>query len=212
MYGRNMQESKGSKRRKRFITIRPGAIVVLSFCLSLSSCKPNIKQLFVTAQRNFDQGEFKKAIGVYDQILQRDSLNQLAFFDRGRCNYFLGRDNDAIADYNKVISLQDTTDGQVEFRLNRDLPSTPEKERYKVSYEEALFLRAVTEYEIDSAKRAFRDFQNCLRIGYEKPACTRYLGCIYIAFNKKDKGCSLLKEAILMGDTTSYSLLHTLCY
>lgn len=191
--------------------------IKLLFCLgflsiSLLSCKPGIDQLFTEAKRFSNDGQYDKAIEAYNKILERDSLNQLAYFNRGRCYYSLDRNKEAVADYNKVIALQPSQDGQVEFRWNRSSPFAPKEERYKVYYEEALFERAVTEYQMDSAKKAFTDFQFCFDIGYEKTVCKRYIGCLYIAYQKKEKGCSLLKEAMVEGDTTSYSLLHKYCY
>jgi tetratricopeptide (TPR) repeat protein len=180
--------------------------------ISLWSCKPDIDQLFTEAKQFSNNGQYEKAIEVYNKILGRDSLNQLAYFNRGRCYYFLERNKEAVSDYNKVIILQPPSDGQIEFRWNRGSPFAPKEGRYKVYYEEAVFERAVTEYQMDSAKKAFTDFQVCLDIGYEKTVCKRYIGCLYIAYQKKEKGCSLLKEAMMEGDTTSYSLLHKYCY
>lgn len=196
----------------RLIATRFLFVVVLLTCLSLYSCKPDVKQLFSIAQQHFDRGEYKKAIDVYNQILERDSVNQLAFFERGQCNYYIGRHEEAIADYNKIISLQPPSDGQIELRWNRDSPFAPEEEKYKVYYEEALFERAVTEYQMDSARQAFKDFQVCLNAGYEKTLCKRYLGCLYIAYQKKVEGCRMLKEASFEGDTASYNLLQKFCY
>jgi tetratricopeptide (TPR) repeat protein len=176
-----------------------------------TSCRPSIKQLFLEADNYYKADQYEKALDVCEKIIKKDSTNQLAYYYRGKCYFYLDKNKEALADFNKILSLQPVPNG-LTFRLNRNLPYISDKERYKVYYEEALFERAMTEYYMDSFKNAFHDFRDCIGLGYEpKSDCYRYLGIIYIDYRQNDKGCEMLKKAALEGDTAATTLIGKYC-
>jgi tetratricopeptide (TPR) repeat protein len=177
----------------------------------LASCKQSIKQLFAEADSYYKANQYEKSLETLNKILKRDSTNQLAYYYRGKCHFYLDNDKEALADFNKILSLQPVPDG-LTFRLNRNSPFVPDEEKYKIYYEEALFERAVTKYFMDSLKSAFHDFRDCISLSYEpKSDCYRYLGIIYIDYRQNDKGCEMLKKASLDGDTSATRLIKKYC-
>lgn len=176
--------------------------VLICVTFFLFSCRPNIKQLFAQADDFARKENFNDAIKTYNQIIKRDSTIQLAYFKRGVCYSYIEQDVKAIMDFNKVMSMHDTSSA-VEIEWNKNSPFVPDEEKWKVPYKDALYKRAVSEYLIDSIKQAFVDFNNAMSIGYEpKSDCHRWIGLIYVEHGQKEKGCELLKKAILEGDTT----------
>lgn len=190
---------------------RKAYILIVVTVIVFSSCKQSIKQLFTEADSYYKADQYETALKILDKIVKRDSTNQLAYYYRGKCNFYLNKDKAALADFNKILSLQPVPNG-LTFRVNRNSPFVSDNEKYKVYYEEALFERALTEYYMDSLKPAFHDFRDCVSLGYEpKSYCYRYLGIIYIDYRQNDKGCEMLKKAALEGDTSATTLIGKYC-
>jgi tetratricopeptide (TPR) repeat protein len=191
------------KPKKLLLPILAGIICI--------SCKQSIKEMFVEADSYYKADQYTKAIKIYNGIIKRDSTIQLAYYYRGKCFFYLERDKEALADFNKIILSQPVPNG-LTLRMNRNSPFLSDKERYKVYYEEALFERALTEYYMDSLKKAFADFRDCISLDYEpKSECYKYLGIIYMAYSKKTEGCEMLKKARMSGNYQVDELIRKYC-
>jgi tetratricopeptide (TPR) repeat protein len=186
-------------------------ITISLILILLCSCKQSIKQLFGQGQYYEQRENYKDAIKIYNEIIDRDSNIQLAYFNRGMCFAYLDQNINAIRDFDKVMAMQPVPSGLV-MRLNRDLPFLPDEERWKVPYEEALYERAESEYFMDSLKSAFVDFRNALSLGYDpKSKCYRWLGIIYWETGNKEKGCEFLQRAVSGGDSVALKVYQSNC-
>lgn len=66
-----------------------------------------LKKSFAQALALRDNGEYVAAIDALNSLIRLNYHSPQIFFERGLCNYRLGRHKDALADFNKTIELDD---------------------------------------------------------------------------------------------------------
>jgi tetratricopeptide (TPR) repeat protein len=169
------------------------SITIASLYL-LTSCKQTNEQLLDKAYNLNKQKKYDKAIDIYDEVINRNSKLQLAYYNRGFAYLQTKKYDKALADFNKVIALQ--AHGDIIITYNKDMPYADEETRSQVPYDDALYQRAQVKYFMDSLKSSFLDFQTLIDKNYEeKSNCILWQGTIYIRSGKKDKACSYFDNA-----------------
>lgn len=140
------------------------------------------------------QKKYDNAIDIYNEVINRNSKLQLAYYNRGFAYLQIKKYDKALADFNKVIALQ--THGDIIITYNKDMPYADEETRAQVPYDDALYQRAQVKYFMDSLKSSFIDFQTLIDKNYEeKSNCILWQGTIYIRSGKTDKACSYFDNA-----------------
>ena len=71
----------------------------------------NLKDFFVGVG-NMDNGSYQDAIGDFSRALERKQNLILSRYYRGQCYFQIGFYDEALADFNKVIELDETTESK----------------------------------------------------------------------------------------------------
>jgi hypothetical protein len=168
--------------------------IFLYFAFLLVSCKQTNEQLLDKGYKLSKQKKYDKAIKIYTEVINRNDKLQLAYYNRGFAYIATKQYNNALADFNKVMSLQ--TFGDIIMTYNQDSPIADEEARAQVPYDDALYQRAQVKYFMDSLASSFTDFQVLVNKGYqEKSNCILWQGTICVRGGKADKGCEYFEKA-----------------
>jgi tetratricopeptide (TPR) repeat protein len=163
------------------------SIFVLLLSL-LISCKETNDELLDKAYKLNTQKKYDQAIKIYNEVINRNNKLQLAFYNRGFAYLQLKKYNEALADFNSIISEQ--TDGNFVITYNKVLPHSDEELSAQVSFYDALYQRAQVKYYMDSLGSSFADFQRLVDDNYEeKSNCMSWQGTIYIRSGNSNKAC-----------------------
>lgn len=167
---------------------------VLICSLLLTSCKETNDQLLDKGYNLNTQKQYEKAIEVFSEVIKRNKRLQLAYYNRGFAYLELKQYDKALADFNKVMSLQ--TKGNYIITYNDQLPYASEETKAQVPYNDALYKRAQVKYFMDSLKSSFTDFQRLVDDDYEeKSNCMTWQGVIYVVSGYKETGCEYFFKA-----------------
>lgn len=162
--------------------------------IAFASCKQSTDQLFDDAYQLTKDKQYEQALTIYNKLIQQNNKLQLAYYNRGFCYSELKRYDKALADFNKVMSLQQH--GDVIITFNKDMPYADEEVRTQVPYNDALYQRAQVKYHMDSLRSAFVDFKVLIDNDYiEKSNCLIWQGNIWIRDGKDDKACESYQKA-----------------
>jgi len=177
--------------------------------LLFSSCKAN-ENLLEDAYQLSKEKKYSDAIKIYDEVILDNNKIQLAYYSRGICYFNLENYSKALADFNKVMSLQ--TYGDAIITYNDKLPYSKEEDRTQVSYFDALYQRAQVKFYMDSIKSSFTDFQILIDNNYEmKSNCILWEGTLFIKSGNKTKACEYFEKAKELGDDEANEMIATYC-
>ena len=165
-------------------------IIVLVF---FNSCKESNEELIDRAISYKMQGKFAEAISIYTDIINKNSKLQVPYYNRGLCYVEVNDFSKALADFNKVMSLQEI--GSFRFTYNEESPLASEVARAQVPYNDALYQRAQVLCNMDSIKSSYRDFRVLVDENYEKSNCLLWQGILWIKGGDKKKACNLFNQA-----------------
>jgi tetratricopeptide (TPR) repeat protein len=184
-------------------------VISFSILFFVSACNASEEELLQRAHKNAENGNYDKAIGLNTKVIQLNDKNEMAYFNRGICYSNLDSNEKALADFDKILSFK--SGRGVEITFNPQFATGDE--RYKISYLDALYQRALVKYNMDSLRSAFIDFKTCLDNDYElKGKCCLHIGDIYMrASDKKNKGCEYYRNALLFGMGEASDRLSKYC-
>ena len=166
-------------------------IILFSF---LISCKQTNEQLFDNALELGKEKKYDKAIEIYSSLIKHNKKLQLPYYNRGLCYIYTKNYSNALADFNKVMSLQ-SFDGFISI-LNKDSPFADEEAKSQVPYYDALYQRAQVKFYMDSINSSFKDFQILINNDYEgKSNCLLWQGTLWIRGGKQDSACEYFQKA-----------------
>ena len=107
-------------------------------------------------------GDYKGAIADYEKVISLDSKNTLAYFNVGNNLKRIGDNKSAVDFYNKAFN----TKGGDGIYLDLQPNSVIDLSSFDVPGHEIYYERGIALYQIDSLKKAFSDFQNCISKNY----------------------------------------------
>jgi tetratricopeptide (TPR) repeat protein len=173
--------------------------ILISFIFS--ACTPSNEELFDKAYKLGKQQKYDEAIKIYTQIISRNNQLQLAYYNRG-IDYLSKKSyNQALADFNKVLSLQTVGDFHVTY--NENTPVADDVARTQVPYNDALYQRAIVKFYMDSARSSFIDFQTLVDDNDEqKSNCIIWQGTLWVKIGKLEKACEYFHKAKQFANTT----------
>jgi tetratricopeptide (TPR) repeat protein len=169
---------------------------VFLFCFS---CKQTNEDLLDKADKLAKQKKYNEAIETYTEVIKRNSKLQAAYYNRGFTYLKIKKYDEALADFNKVMTLQ--SHGDFIITYNRDSPFADEEARAQVPYNDALYERAQVKFYMDSLKSSFQDFQTLINSNYEKSNCMVWQGTIWIKDGKPDRACEYFEKAKQLAQT-----------
>ena len=140
------------------------------------------------------QKKYDKAIKIYTDVIIRNDKLQIAYYNRGLAYIAAKQYRNALADFDKVMSLK--TVGGIIMTYNQDFPLAAEETRAQVPYDDALYQRAQVKYFMDNLGSSFIDFRTLVDKDYqEKSNCILWQGTICVRSGKTDKGCEYFDKA-----------------
>jgi tetratricopeptide (TPR) repeat protein len=168
-------------------------VATLLFTVVLAACSDFGNSPIDRAIAYHNRGKYNEAIRIYTEVIKEHSKFQLPYYNRGLCYLNLEDYRRALADFNKVMSLQ--TRGDFIFTENSNSPFASEESQYQVPYNDALYLKAQALYYLDSIENSLRDFKILIAANYQKSNCLVWEGCIWIQYGKNDRACSAFTQA-----------------
>lgn len=168
-------------------------VKIITFFLLFISCKQNNEQLLHSASDLQKKQKYNEAIQTLNKVIANNSNLQSAYYNRGLVYIEMKQYSEALADFDKVITLQ--THGNARITYNPNAPFASEEIRFQIPYDDALYNRAIAKYFMDSLKSSFIDFQDLLDRNYERSNCLLWQGMIYIQNGNHEKACSYFSDA-----------------
>ena len=167
-----------------------------------TSCKLTNEELLDTAYTFQKEKKYDKAIETYNQVIKRTRKLQLPFYNRGIIYMELEKYNEALVDFNTVLSLQPDQNGII-LVMNPNSPFASEKDRCQVPRLDVMYQIAQANYYMDSLRSALNGFQTLIANNYEeKSNCLLWAGTIMIRYGKKEKACEYFNSAKLAAITS----------
>lgn len=107
------------------------------FLFVFASCRQTNEQLLDEAYRLSQQKKYNEAIKIYTEVIRRNKKLQLAYYNRGFAYTATKQYGKALADFDKIMSLQ--TRGNWIVTRNKDIPYASEEIRDQIPYADALY-------------------------------------------------------------------------
>jgi tetratricopeptide (TPR) repeat protein len=168
---------------------------ILILLMAMSCKPPTIDEMLRSAAALNEGKHYADAINLYTQVIAKNNKIQSAYYNRGLNYIALKNYPKALNDFNEIMELQPRNTG-VTIVLSKAFARTDEEKGY-IGYYEALYMRAQTEYYMDSARLSFHDFQTCINNYYQASSCKLWQGTIWLRQGKKDNACALFEKAWL---------------
>ncbi|NMM50421.1 tetratricopeptide repeat protein [Marinigracilibium pacificum] len=190
------------------------AVMVTIF---LFSCGGDLSE---QGDKLYKSGKYQEAIKSYSEYLETYPSNEIVLYNRGRSYEELGMTEEAIADYQQVLKIDDR---HMNSRLglaslfykNGDYSSAEIilTESMKISPENpnVLALRGKVNFQMSNFKQAIDDLSKALRIKPDMSDAYYFRGLANIGANKKSSGCSDLKKAVSMGVEVAQNSVDKYC-
>jgi tetratricopeptide (TPR) repeat protein len=169
------------------------SLISIFYLLLFASCKRTNEQLIREAVRLTDKKDYKKAIEIYTTVINNNDKIELAYFNRGRCYYYIDQYDSALKDFNAVLANKPTSG--IIITVNPNSPAATEEDRTKVPYNDVLYQRAIVKVYTDSMQSSYRDFQTLIDANYEKAFCTIWQGDIWHMIGNDEKACKFMQRA-----------------
>jgi lipoprotein NlpI len=173
--------------------------------LALGACKPSEERLYYQAVALSEKGKYKEAITLFSRVIEQNSKNERAYFERAISWYYLDSNQLALKHLNHLL------DSKPMIGLEMNPAFAAGDEIWKVPAIHIYYQRALIKYEMDSLKSSFDEFMLCAENGFEKARANFYMGNILKAFGKNEKACSYFKLSSALGDEEATRYLEKEC-
>jgi len=140
--------------------------------------------------------DYEGAISDYANVLKLDSKNTLALFNTGNNFKRLNQNSKAVAYYNKALASKG---GEVIMFDSTPNAFTNESD-FDVKGSEIFYQRALAYLGIDSLKKSFNDFHNCVNLGYKVDESYYWMGTIARAYKNKEVACKCFMKSEQLGN------------
>jgi len=178
---------------------------------------PKLKEAYIQKGLCFEYlNQEDTAIKVYEYLLSFDPNNTTAFYYIGLCKYKQNKFQEAIEFYNKALITKgvsnpsDTSSPQIVLDLNKN-GILADQAAFDVASYEIYYERGLAYYSTQQIKRAFYDFQNCIRQKYNLGESNYMVGLCWLTVNKNDKACEAFRQGAFYGDSLSTIQIPKVC-
>ncbi|MDY6853584.1 MAG: tetratricopeptide repeat protein [Thermodesulfobacteriota bacterium] len=163
--------------RKQIQTIRT-SLLITGFCLFFfSPALAEVKQSFQQGKAAFEQGEFKKAFSIFQQLVQQNPGDPELDFLLGRSAYEIGNYETAIFAFERVLIAQPDAD-RVKLELGRSYFELGEFETARSSFKTVL--------EKDPPPNVRSNIERYLRLIDKASQINRLSGIVSLALSYDD--------------------------
>ncbi len=152
--------------------------------------------------------KYDEAVKEFDKVLEVDSLNSIALYNRGLSFIYLEKYEDALRDLNVVVRLDSTNADAYNSRgLVNGFLDHPEKAltdfnsaiKHDSGFSMAYFNRGNIYMNMDNKDEALRDFNKSLSLDSSNPAVFFQRGNLFYSMNEYDKALKDFEKAVKMG-------------
>lgn len=149
---------------------------------------------------------FDKAISDYTSLIKFDSKYAYAFYRIGICeyerkNYKEAINNHNIALFTKGIDTSDSDKPKINIEFNNSFSN--KEVTYEVEAKEIYYERGLCFYLNGQIKEAFRDFNSCINMNYNKGESNYMTGLCWLAVKNRERACESFKAGAFWGDSLS---------
>jgi tetratricopeptide (TPR) repeat protein len=174
------------------ITFKFLFLLTMVYCLLSIDCQA--KDIFQTGLEQFEAKQFQEAAISFSAYLEKNPDDVTALYNRGLCYYESNDINNAIADFSKVLTINNS--------------NVVAKEKLS----NALIRRATTAYENDDLENALADFDAYLLLNPDDDVVLFNKGIIYSKTERKKEAVDEFTKAITKNAKTGYFLNRALDY
>lgn len=160
----------------------------------LSTMDSQAKDIFQTGLEQFEAKQFQEAAVSFSAYLEKNPDDVTALYNRGLCYYESNDINNAITDFSKVLTINNS--------------NVVAKEKLS----NALIRRATTAYENDDLENALADFDAYLLLNPDDDVVMFNKGIIYSKTERKKEAVDEFTKAITKNAKTEYFLNRALDY
>jgi len=184
-------------------------ISLLTCSLVFIGCSKSTELLFIEGRHLQNEKEYAKAITIYNQLIKRNGKLQKAFLERGICYLYLKKYEQAIENFNIIISLRKI--GNFEFSLNEDSPFAPEEAHYQTPSFQAIKNRGIAYFFLDSLDKASLDMGTAIKNNFELSNSMIWQGNISYKMGDTENACKLFNNAKELNDTAANEFIQKYC-
>ena len=171
----------------------------------ITACKPSEESLYFQGVELAEDGEHEKAIKKFTQVIELNSQNDRAYFERGISWYIIDSSEKALDDLNYILDNKPA----LAFEVNPAFATGDQI--WKVPTVNIIYQRALVKYGMDSLKASFIDFMYCAKNGYEKARSNLFMGHMHQASGNNEKACYYYKLAAYLGDEEAKGIIEKDC-
>jgi tetratricopeptide (TPR) repeat protein len=178
---------------------------------------PKLKEAYIQRGLCYESiNQDDKAINDYNTLLSFDPSNTTAFYYIGLCKYKQNKFDEAIEFYNKALMTKGVsnpldTSIQIVIDFNKNGILVADQAAFDVASRKIYYERGLAYYSTKQIKRAFYDFESCIRQKYMLGESNYMIGLCWLTANKKDKACEAFKRGAFYGDSLSKTQILEEC-
>ncbi|HPZ09434.1 MAG TPA: tetratricopeptide repeat protein [Candidatus Eremiobacteraeota bacterium] len=181
------EKAKAGRSQNRSLIMVASIVVALILSLVLLKVIPDflnakkVKENLLQGETLLENKDYKTALPLFDEVINRDSTNARGYYGRGICNINLNKIKTAVEDLEKAVKL----DG-----------GNPD---YKISLGMALLLnKNITD--------AITQLEKAMEVKKDSPEAYLYLGRAYYANKEEDKALEMFNYCVSNYPKTDFAL------
>ncbi len=175
-------------------------IFLLITIYSYSQDSYNFDQL--EADNFFENGEYKRAIELYDKVILNSDNDPYNYYLRGLAKHNVNDNYGAITDLTKSLNLLKTENLEGNWAYQKRTFKTQDGYMNGVGmsfihkYYHILFYRGYSKYKVEDYRGALQDFLNYLKYDYTEESVFELLAITYYALEDYKNAAKYYEEAI----------------
>jgi len=192
-------------------------IIAFSIFSTLFSCQSGG---YDEAEKQFLEGNYEKAIEIYDQKLSTKPKDSKALYNRGRAYAELGDFENAEQSLIKALEL-DSRNIQILMSLSNMYQKQKNHTKALMYADQAVelpgapamayFLKGRALHQLGNTQEALKDYSTAIKLDDQFARAFYYRGMLKIATNKKRSGCEDLKTAQRLNFELAKSAIEKHC-
>jgi Flp pilus assembly protein TadD len=162
------------------------ALFLLGSILMTSQLMAQKENTLDKGYKLYEEGEFKKALNVFENYLKENPKSSEAYYLKGVCHSNLNKNKEAINDYSKALELDPT-------------------------YAEAWYERGYSYFILGDMKNAMENFLQTIEVEPNYAEAYLNIGTIYFENDQYDLACENWIKAKSLGLSLAQQVISTYC-
>jgi tetratricopeptide (TPR) repeat protein len=178
---------------------------------------PKLKEAYIQRGICYENlNQYDSAINSYSTLLRIDPNNTTGLYYIGLCKYSQTKYSEAIEFYNKalmskgVANPSDSSIVQIAIDFNKN-GILGERAKFDVEASEIYYERGCAYFATNQIKRAFFDFDHCIKKNYLPGESNYMTGLCWLTVDNKEKACESFIQGARFGDSLSRKQILKAC-